>query len=295
MPKPFPYAYLYNEGLKFSYLLAKSGGKHMAVYRNVQVNFWQDEFILDLTPEERYFYIYLLTGTKTKQCGIYILPKRVAELETGYSMETVEKLLKAFRYAEGGVFCTIDGKSYQLSSGTVIGFVHPLELPEAEKELWKEQLESAGIVQPFLQIERPVFVVEENDESAIERFGGILLNGRSLFGKMTKLGWIRGSVQDGGVYYTFYKEDTRTGLGVQLSFSGAPIGYEDEEDVCVFDIQFYKAGTVNRGSYEYDEIDDERRIVPKEVDKRFFSEMLYDVQVATDSNLGHNESWRRER
>ena len=55
MPKPFPHAYLYNEGLKFSYLLAKSGGKHMAVYRNVQVNFWQDEFILDLTPEERYF------------------------------------------------------------------------------------------------------------------------------------------------------------------------------------------------------------------------------------------------
>ncbi|PHD99520.1 DnaD domain-containing protein [Bacillus toyonensis] len=68
----------------------------MAVYRNVQVNFWQDEFILDLTPEERYFYIYLLTGTKTKQCGIYILPKRVAELETDYSMETVEKLLNRF-------------------------------------------------------------------------------------------------------------------------------------------------------------------------------------------------------
>ncbi|MGE7883489.1 DnaD domain-containing protein [Bacillus sp. NPDC094077] len=68
----------------------------MAVYRNVQVNFWQDEFILDLTPEERYFYIYLLTGTKTKQCGIYILPQRLAELETGYSMETVEKLLNRF-------------------------------------------------------------------------------------------------------------------------------------------------------------------------------------------------------
>ncbi len=68
----------------------------MAVYRNVQVNFWQDEFILDVTPEERYFYIYLLTGTKTKQCGIYVLPERVAELETGYNMETVEKLLNRF-------------------------------------------------------------------------------------------------------------------------------------------------------------------------------------------------------
>ncbi|CAG9612256.1 hypothetical protein BACCIP111899_01429 [Bacillus rhizoplanae] len=68
----------------------------MAVYRNIQVNFWQDDFILDLTPEERYFYIYLLTCSKTTQCGIYPLPKRLAELETGYNRETVEKLLQRF-------------------------------------------------------------------------------------------------------------------------------------------------------------------------------------------------------
>ena len=51
------------------------------------------------------------------------------------------------------------------------------------------QLENSKIVQPFLQIERPVFVVEENDKIDVERFGGILLNGRSLFGKMTNT-WI---------------------------------------------------------------------------------------------------------
>ncbi|SCM95719.1 Uncharacterized protein BWINRASL_03012 [Bacillus mycoides] len=208
---------------------------------------------------------------------------------------TEGKLLKMFRCTEADTFYSIIGENHELSSGTVIGLIHPLELSGEEKALWKERLENSEIVQPFLQIERPVFVVEENDEVTVDKFGGALMNGRSLFGKMTKLGWIRGSVQDGGVYYAFYKEDMRTGLGAQLSFSGAPIGYEDEEDVCVFEIQFYKAGTVNRGSYEYDEIDDERRIVPKEVDKHFFSEMLYDVQLATDSNLGHNESWRSER
>ncbi|PEJ38417.1 DnaD domain-containing protein [Bacillus pseudomycoides] len=68
----------------------------MAVYRNVQVNFWQDDFVLDLTPEERYFYIYLLTCSKTTQCGIYPLPKRLVEMETGYNRETVEKLLQRF-------------------------------------------------------------------------------------------------------------------------------------------------------------------------------------------------------
>ncbi|MEH7461482.1 DnaD domain protein [Bacillus thuringiensis] len=68
----------------------------MAVYRNVQVNFWQDDFVLELTPEERYFYMYLLTCSKTTQCGIYSLPKRLAEMETGYNRETVEKLLQRF-------------------------------------------------------------------------------------------------------------------------------------------------------------------------------------------------------
>ena len=49
----------------------------MAVYRNVHIEFWQDGFILDLTPEEKYFYIYLMTNSKTSQCGIYELPKRI--------------------------------------------------------------------------------------------------------------------------------------------------------------------------------------------------------------------------
>ncbi|WP_410983072.1 DnaD domain-containing protein [Bacillus cereus] len=68
----------------------------MGVYRGVQVNFWQDEFVLDLTPEERYFYMYLLTCSKTRQCGIYPLSLRLVEMETGYNREMVEKLLQRF-------------------------------------------------------------------------------------------------------------------------------------------------------------------------------------------------------
>lgn len=73
------------------------------------------------------------------------------------------------------------------------------------------------------------------------------------------------------MYYSFYKEDTRAGLGAELAFEGAPVGYEEEDDVCLFEIQFYKAGTVSRGSYSYDEVDDARRIVPKQVPERFLA------------------------
>jgi DnaD/phage-associated family protein len=68
----------------------------MAKFRQVHVDFWQDGFVLDLTPEEKYFYLYLMTNSKTSQCGIYELPKRIIETETGYNRETVDKLLQRF-------------------------------------------------------------------------------------------------------------------------------------------------------------------------------------------------------
>jgi len=68
----------------------------LAIYRQIHISFWQDPDILDYTPEEKYFYLYLMTNSKTSQCGVYELPKKIAELETGYNRETVDKLLQRF-------------------------------------------------------------------------------------------------------------------------------------------------------------------------------------------------------
>jgi hypothetical protein len=68
----------------------------MAVYRQIHISFWQDPFVLTLTPEEKYFYLYLMTNSKTSQCGVYELPKQVIVFETGYNLDTVDKLLGKF-------------------------------------------------------------------------------------------------------------------------------------------------------------------------------------------------------
>lgn len=68
----------------------------MAKYRILQANFWDDAFVLDLTPEEKYFYNYLLTNGRASQCGCYELPYKIMEMQTGYNRETVEKLIKRF-------------------------------------------------------------------------------------------------------------------------------------------------------------------------------------------------------
>jgi hypothetical protein len=79
-------------GVSFIYLW----NHKMAVYRQIQITYWQDKFVLKLTPEEKFFYIYLLTNSKTKQCGIYELPLEIIQVETGYNRETVIKLIQKF-------------------------------------------------------------------------------------------------------------------------------------------------------------------------------------------------------
>jgi len=68
----------------------------MAVYLTVHITFWQDPFILDLLAEEKYFYLYLLTNSKTTQCGIYEISKTVMQFETGLVRNKVEELLDKF-------------------------------------------------------------------------------------------------------------------------------------------------------------------------------------------------------
>jgi len=65
-------------------------------YRKIHDNFWTDPDIEELTPEQKYFYLYLLTNPSVNQIGIYELSIKRACFETGYNSETVNKLLCFF-------------------------------------------------------------------------------------------------------------------------------------------------------------------------------------------------------
>ena len=68
----------------------------MAKYRHVHTTFWNDPLILDLTPEQKYFYLYLMTNDKVKQCGIYEISLRQIAYQTGYNKDTILNLLDFF-------------------------------------------------------------------------------------------------------------------------------------------------------------------------------------------------------
>ena len=69
----------------------------MAKYRMVRVDFWKNPIALEeMTPEDKYFYLYLLTNPNTTQIGIYRITKKQMAFDLGYSIESVQSLMERF-------------------------------------------------------------------------------------------------------------------------------------------------------------------------------------------------------
>lgn len=69
----------------------------MATFRMVHTEFWNDPTVIEeMTPEDKYFFLYLLTNPNTTQVGIYQITKKQMAFDMGYSMETINSLLDRF-------------------------------------------------------------------------------------------------------------------------------------------------------------------------------------------------------
>ncbi|QGQ48763.1 DnaD domain protein [Metabacillus sediminilitoris] len=63
----------------------------------VRTDFWKNPIALEeMTPEDKYFYLYLLTNSNTTQIGIYRMTKKQMAFDLGYSIETVQSLMERF-------------------------------------------------------------------------------------------------------------------------------------------------------------------------------------------------------
>ncbi|AKA68161.1 DUF4132 domain-containing protein [Clostridium scatologenes] len=235
--------------------------------------------------------------TKTTWMNLFVENPIMHQFAIGLIWGTYRnsKLVDTFRYMEDGSFNTKDEDEFQLLDDCSIGLVHPLELNDEDLTLWNEQLENYEIVQPIGQLNRKTFTLTEKEKSMnyVDRFGGKIVNGLSLAGKLMNYGWYRGSVQDAGGYYELYKEDKNLSIGVELSFEGLYVG-DENEDTTIYILRFYNSGTVERGSYIYDEIKKEHLLSLSKVPKKYFSEILHQVDNALSSSTLVNENWRKE-
>lgn len=83
----------------------------MALYRTISLSFWNDNKIVDdFTPEDRYFYLYLLTNPHTNLIGCYEISLKQMSYETGYNIEIVQKLINRMQTIHKVIIYTKDTK-----------------------------------------------------------------------------------------------------------------------------------------------------------------------------------------
>ena len=73
----------------------------MAIKRIVDTSFWTDGKMDDFSPEDKYFYLYLMTNPFSTQLGIYEISVKQAAFQLGYSMDAVKVLIERFQNKYG--------------------------------------------------------------------------------------------------------------------------------------------------------------------------------------------------
>ncbi|KMN42300.1 hypothetical protein [Bacillus sp. LK2] len=98
----------------------------MAKYRHVQTSFWSDARVSEeMTPEDKYFYLYLMTNEHTTQIGVYQITRKQMAFELGYSIESAKALLDRFMNhhdlvaynEETRELCILNWGKYNLNKG----------------------------------------------------------------------------------------------------------------------------------------------------------------------------------
>lgn len=97
----------------------------MGTFRLVYTEFWKDEKIVEMTPEDKYFYLYLLTNPNTNSIGIYKILRKQMAFDLGYSIEAINSLMDRFinyhkliKYDEQSKeICVIKFGKYNLNKG----------------------------------------------------------------------------------------------------------------------------------------------------------------------------------
>lgn len=193
------------------------------------------------------------------------------------------KLLQTFYCSEDTTLMNIEDDEISLEEDSFVGMLHPLHISKQEAQDWQNKLYEMGIETIFEQMNRPIFDLEENLQNTLisDRFNNRKVDARSAVGYFEKLGWKRGSVVDAGMVSAYCKSFEDAGIDALIETEGIFMGYYDYDDCHLGRLYFVKTGSVQFGSYTYDEPRDEkdtRLIAFKDVPVIIYSEVIGDLE-----------------
>ncbi len=185
------------------------------------------------------------------------------------------ELSATFRLGGAGAE-SVDGPPFDPTGQ--VGLVHPLELDEPTLDAWSARIAALKLGQSINQLLRDVHRPDPKDaaKAFLYEFDGEQTGGNTFKGRADKLGWRRGSVNDGGGISGYLKRFPQAGVDAFVMLDGLGVG-GDYGPCTLKRVFFVEGASVATGSYTYDEPrdeSDERLIALGAVDAVVYSEAL---------------------
>jgi len=136
-----------------------------------------------------------------------------------------------------------DGAAVTLPGDASVRIVHALDLTDDQRQEWRLALESAGIEQPFKQLDRPALRLPpgQEDMDAFLGFHGAQVDVARVKGSTSRLGWLRGD-SSGGMIASYVKSFPWADLVATLSLDGMPVVLDAGSVATIGDLRFRRAG-----------------------------------------------------
>jgi hypothetical protein len=146
-----------------------------------------------------------------------------------------------FRPLDDNSLTDTDDRPVDISRFSRLQLGHSRLVPPEVAQSWSSHLTDYEVLSPIDQFGRPLPAIEpeqKNKEEITDRKGW-MIDTFKLRGAALKLGYVRGTAEDGGVFVTYERRYTSAGLVALIHFSGSPLP-EENKPAALLELTFAK-------------------------------------------------------
>lgn len=203
----------------------------------------------------------------------------------GYDAQGARTTL--FRPLDDGSLSDVQDRTVALASLAQVQIAHASLLDATDAAAWRTHLADYEVASPFTQLDPDLPRLADNDRTAtaIEDRKGWMIETFKLRGTATKLGFMRGGAEDGGVFMTYERRYNSAGLVAVIDFTGSPMP-EQNIPAALQNLRFIR---LQRGTSWYGE-----GIELKDVPPVLLAESWKTLHRIADAGTGFDTDWEKK-
>ena len=196
------------------------------------------------------------------------------------------RAIATFRPLADGSLSDHEDNAVVLPRDARVRVAHDSHLPAADVAAWQQHLLDYEVASLFQQFGKGSYVLPADKDKAtlVEDFEGHLIEAFSLRGRAGKLGYTRGSTEDGGWFMTYEKRFPTLSLVAVIEFTGNPLP-EENRTVALINLSFASS---QGNAWQ------RNALTLSDIPAVLLSECYNDLRLIAAEGTGFDPEWRKK-